>query len=687
MDRAGIVGPELGLRLEVGAARAVPALVHPLVDVPVVIDALDDLLHPLHVPLVRGADEEVVGGVDLGRHLLEAGREAVAQLSRSDALGLRLLRDGLPVLVGSGQEEDLIAALAVVSGQDVGGDRRVGVPQMGLAVDVVDRRGDIEAHGRLSIAYGARAQTKAAGGFTAGRREPKPAVRRGLRLALLAVPQDVSARAADALVDARASVEEVPALAALELVVALAALELVLPLTALQLVLAAAALQLVLAAEADQRVLAAGTNLLVRTGSTLDDVPPAGADEAAAAVTAADEIVARAGIHLVEAGEGDDRVGTGRAGESVIAERADNAGPHAAAVVDRLPVGLGVRARARIRRQVDRARAVRVGEPDVLGRTAGARGDRDSGAVGRPARMHIVVSTQRARDDAAGASSGGCDRSVAARRAATDERELLAIWRVVRGEIVLAPRGVRLGQLALAAAVGVHRPDRAVRVAPGERDLHAVRRVVRLGVPVSGVVRRQVDATAPVRVHYEGVASAHALVGVGDLLAVRRPCRQLLRAGNPGRQVDWARPVGVHHPDVPVAAAVAGEHDPLAVRREGRVVVRRRVGARRQVRLSRPVLVHDPDVRAMGEDDLAVRSGRERCIRLARHQQRAGECRGPDQRRAEEGPPGAGSRSTHGGLPPVLVCPRADCPACLALVHGELPVKPVEPPLPGDHGV
>src|SRR5215210_878418 len=285
MDRAGIVGPELGLRLEVGAARAVPALVHPLVDVPVVIDALDDLLHPIHVPLVCGADEEVVGGVDLGRHLLEAGREAVAQLSRCDALGLRLLRDGLPVLVGSGQEEDLIAALAVVSGQDVGGDRRVGVPQMGLAVDVVDRRGDIEAHGRLSIAYGARAQTKAAGGFTAGRREPKPAVRRDLRLALLAVPQDVSARAADALVDARASVEEVPALAALELVVA------------------AAALQLVLAAEADQRVLAASSNLLVRTGSTLDDVPPAGADEAAAAVTAADEVVAGTGVDLVEAGE------------------------------------------------------------------------------------------------------------------------------------------------------------------------------------------------------------------------------------------------------------------------------------------------------------------------------------------------------------------------------------------------
>ena len=146
VDRAGVVRPDLGLGLEVGAARAVPALVHPLVDVAVVVDALDDLLDPLHVALVRGPDEEVVGGVDLGRHLLEARGEAVAQLARGDALGLGLLRDRLAVLVGAGQEEDVLAALAVVPGEDVGRDRRVGVPEVGLAVDVVDRGGDVEAH-------------------------------------------------------------------------------------------------------------------------------------------------------------------------------------------------------------------------------------------------------------------------------------------------------------------------------------------------------------------------------------------------------------------------------------------------------------------------------------------------------------------------------------------------------------
>ena len=77
------------------------------------------------------------------RHLLEARRVAVAELPRRDALALGLLGDGLAVLVGAGQEEDVLAALAHVPGEDVGGDRRVGVPQVGLAVDVVDRGGDV----------------------------------------------------------------------------------------------------------------------------------------------------------------------------------------------------------------------------------------------------------------------------------------------------------------------------------------------------------------------------------------------------------------------------------------------------------------------------------------------------------------------------------------------------------------
>ena len=81
--------PDLRLGLEVGAARAVPALVGPLVDVAVVVDALDDLLDLGLVLGIGGADEEVVRGVDLRHQLLEPGRVAVGELAWLDALASR----------------------------------------------------------------------------------------------------------------------------------------------------------------------------------------------------------------------------------------------------------------------------------------------------------------------------------------------------------------------------------------------------------------------------------------------------------------------------------------------------------------------------------------------------------------------------------------------------------------------
>ena len=97
---------------------------------------------------VGGADEEVVRGVDLLHHLLEVHDVAVGQLARRDPLALGDVGDRLAVLVGAGQEEDVLAALAHVPREHVGGDRRVRVAEVRLGVDVVDRGGDVEAHGR-----------------------------------------------------------------------------------------------------------------------------------------------------------------------------------------------------------------------------------------------------------------------------------------------------------------------------------------------------------------------------------------------------------------------------------------------------------------------------------------------------------------------------------------------------------
>ena len=72
-----------------------------------------------------------------------------------DAVGLGGPGDLEAVLVGAGEEEDVVADQAVPAGQGVGGDRRVGVPDVGHVVHVVDRGGQEEAAGhRFTLARG-----------------------------------------------------------------------------------------------------------------------------------------------------------------------------------------------------------------------------------------------------------------------------------------------------------------------------------------------------------------------------------------------------------------------------------------------------------------------------------------------------------------------------------------------------
>ena len=108
------------------------------------------------VARVRRADEEVVGDVDARDQRLEALRVAVGELLRRDALALGRLRDRLAVLVGAGEEEHLLAALAHVPREDVGADGGVRVTQVRGRVDVEDRRGDVVGHRRRrTLAAGA----------------------------------------------------------------------------------------------------------------------------------------------------------------------------------------------------------------------------------------------------------------------------------------------------------------------------------------------------------------------------------------------------------------------------------------------------------------------------------------------------------------------------------------------------
>jgi hypothetical protein len=51
-----------------------------------------------------------------------------------------------PVLVGAGEKERLVPTLTMVAGEDVRCDGRVRVADVGRRVDVIDRRGQVDAH-------------------------------------------------------------------------------------------------------------------------------------------------------------------------------------------------------------------------------------------------------------------------------------------------------------------------------------------------------------------------------------------------------------------------------------------------------------------------------------------------------------------------------------------------------------
>ena len=148
VDRAAVALVDFVIRLEVRAARAVPALVRALVHVPVLAHAREHLLDLRHVLGIGRADEEVVRRAELRHERLEALGVLVGELLRLDPERVRGVGDGLAVLVGARQEEHVLAALAVMTRERVDGDRRVRVPQMGGRVDVVDRGGDVVGHAR-----------------------------------------------------------------------------------------------------------------------------------------------------------------------------------------------------------------------------------------------------------------------------------------------------------------------------------------------------------------------------------------------------------------------------------------------------------------------------------------------------------------------------------------------------------
>ena len=141
---AGMVLALAGLGHVRLARHAVPALVRSLINIALVEQLFEDRLYSLDVTLLRRADEVVVRRVDQRQQITEVLRQQVGEMLRSHALLRGALADLLAVLVGAGQKEHVIAAHALVARHRISGDRRVGVPDVGHVVDVVNGRSDVE---------------------------------------------------------------------------------------------------------------------------------------------------------------------------------------------------------------------------------------------------------------------------------------------------------------------------------------------------------------------------------------------------------------------------------------------------------------------------------------------------------------------------------------------------------------
>jgi hypothetical protein len=132
-------------------AHRVPAAVAVEIDVAILRHRLPDGLAGALVPRFGGANELIVRGAQRLHHGPKDRRVAVGKLDRGQALLLGGLLHLKAVLVRSGEEEHALAVEPLEAGQRVGGDHRVGVADMRLAVRIENRRRDVEkvaGHGK-----------------------------------------------------------------------------------------------------------------------------------------------------------------------------------------------------------------------------------------------------------------------------------------------------------------------------------------------------------------------------------------------------------------------------------------------------------------------------------------------------------------------------------------------------------
>ena len=135
---------QLAVRPEALAGLAVVADVLALVDIALLVQLGEDLLAAFHMVVVGGADKAVVADIQQLPQILDGSHDLVHVLLGGDTGIGSLILDLLAVLIGAGQEHDVIALHPLEACQCVAGDSGIAVADVQLVAGVVDGSGDVE---------------------------------------------------------------------------------------------------------------------------------------------------------------------------------------------------------------------------------------------------------------------------------------------------------------------------------------------------------------------------------------------------------------------------------------------------------------------------------------------------------------------------------------------------------------
>ena len=144
VDRAQVAWEQFVVGVVLLAGDAVFAAVGAEFDVAGVVAALQQFEHSGFMARFGRADEVVVGDVQPVPGVSELGCDRIGERLRIEPGGIGGLLDFLTMFVRSGQELDVVTHQSVPTCQCITDDRRVGVPQVGLGIHVVDRCCDVD---------------------------------------------------------------------------------------------------------------------------------------------------------------------------------------------------------------------------------------------------------------------------------------------------------------------------------------------------------------------------------------------------------------------------------------------------------------------------------------------------------------------------------------------------------------